>query len=470
MRTSTDPAAVFPRFNAVGAALMRADLNNSHSGNMSLRDPCSPQRFFITASGAACGALTQDDIVPVRFSDLAWDGAKRPSTETNTHRRVLELPGVNACVHCHAKTATAISLESPQKPLFLQPLPDPPAGEAVWVFQPTDFFGALLIGAVTVGAYTGSVGSDEMQMRVPRYLRDHPLTLVRGHGPFARGGSLNECLCYLSVLENSARLAMTLRRRGIDLGPLQRLLLEEGPTAPFAQLPWVSRVYPEGSFRAGDPLPAGPFAPWQTFNFDQGLSAYAVGSMSCRSGPDEMVFTASAAAPAGSETPRRRLPVGKDDPADSALRLHRRIYARTPFAACVVAPAPLATAEATAVWCAAQGGSLPSALSAACDGPATALPAITPIDAEAAFYKVTVPVAPPAALSDCAPSGLLPEMLRQGEGCAAIAGVGVIAAGETLAQAVYRLSLMERIAYFRQEVHLNQRLLGGAAAAEIGPG
>jgi ribulose-5-phosphate 4-epimerase/fuculose-1-phosphate aldolase len=58
----------------------------------------------------------------------------------------------------------------------------------------------------------------------------------------------------------------------------------------------------------------------------------------------------------------------------------------------------------------------------------------------------------------------------RGSGCAVLAGVGVIAAGDRLDQAVYRLSLAERIAYFRQEAHISHRLLGGAPVAELDQG
>ncbi len=468
MQPPSHAAAPLDRFKAVGNALMRADLNNTHSGNMSLRDPGDPKRFFITASGSMCGSLEPEDIVPVSFSDMSWRGARKPSSETNTHRRVLELPGVTACVHCHAKAATAVSLESASTPVFLLPSA---AGDddEMRLFQPVDFFGAGLLGAVPAEAFTRAVGSLEMEERIPRRLSRAPLTLVAGHGPFARGGCLEECLHYLSVLENSARFALALRRRECELSGIQRLLLENGPNALFPP-PRRPEFPAEDSSPGGEPAAAGSIAYWQAYNFDHGLSAFATGSVSCRIGADEMVFSPTAAAPTGIAAPRWHLALAGDTPHADDIRLHRRIYAHTPFNACVIAPAPLAAAEAAALLSAASGGSPVRAMGAAPCGSASELPVIIPIDAEAAFYEVRVPVAPPSALGATAPAGLIPEMLMRGSGCAVLAGVGVIAAGDRLDQAVYRLSLAERIAYFRQEAHISHRLLGGAPVAELDQG
>ncbi|MFO7708319.1 MAG: class II aldolase/adducin family protein [Desulfobacterales bacterium] len=462
MSRSTDITALRHQFQVVGAALMRADLNNTHSGNLSLCDPSEPDRFYITASGSMCGALCPEEVVPVRFSDTGWSGARRPSSETNTHRAVLSLPGVRACAHCHATAATLISLESPEKPLFLTAPAGSRAAETAPLFQPVDFFGAGLLGAVSVGAYAQAVGSRDMEERIPDRLRQSPLTIVKGHGPFARGAGLAECLHYLSLLENSARLALALRRRGVDLGATQRLILENGFGKLFPGRPRVPEFSAATRPDRRDPTGTELFAYFLGYNFDLGLGAFAAGSMSIRQGPDEMLFCPMAAAPAGLEAPVHRLPVGGSEPHAADIRLHRSIYTSTPYTACVIAPSPRATAEAVAVLSEAVGTDASSALAQRGPERAAELPVIVPIDAEASYYNVRLPVAPPAAIGDAAPVGLIPEMLRRGNGCGIVAGCGVIAAGEEgLAQAVYRLSLAERIARFRQEAHLNHLLLGG---------
>ncbi|MCU0560575.1 MAG: class II aldolase/adducin family protein [Desulfobacterales bacterium] len=465
MNRSLNMAAIRHQFQVVGAALMRADLNNTHSGNISLRDPSDPGRFFITASGAMCGALAPDEIVPVRFADMSWSGPRRPSSETNTHRAVLNLPGVQACVHCHAPAATVVSLESPEKPVVLIEAGRRQTGDVGRRFQPVDLFGAGLIGDVGVGAYAQSVSSREMQASIPRHLSHRPLTLVMGHGPFARGANLAECLHCLSVLENSSRLALALRRRGVALAGIQRRILENGFDSFFPERPRVPDLGPAAPPQGQDSSQEASFAYWLAYGFDLGLGAFATGSMSRREGPDEMLFCPMAAAPAGVAAPLFRLPVRGGEPQAADIRMHRRIYAQTPYTACVIAPSPLATAEAAAVL--SEAGT-PAAAAAGGAARAAELPVIVPIDAEASYYGVRLPVAPLAAIGNAAREELIAEMLRRGDGCGVIAGYGVIAAGEGgLAQAFYRLTLAERIARFRQEAHLHHTLLGAAAPAEF---
>jgi hypothetical protein len=52
MNARPNMAAIYRRFKAVGSALMRINANNTHSGNMSLRDPFDPNLFYIPAPNA----------------------------------------------------------------------------------------------------------------------------------------------------------------------------------------------------------------------------------------------------------------------------------------------------------------------------------------------------------------------------------------------------------------------------------
>jgi hypothetical protein len=93
-------------------------------------------------------------------------------------------------------------------------------------------------------------------------------------------------------------------------------------------------------------------------------------------------------------------------------------------------------------------------------------PMVVPIDAEAGYYNVRLPVAGVDALAPGPAENPIPGLLRLGDGGCLIAGGGVIAAGEEhLGQAAYRVSLAERIARFRHEVELNHRLFAGPPAA-----
>jgi len=466
MSTLSNLAATHRRFKTVGSALMRTNLNNTHSGNMSCRDPESADRFWITASGSACGDLSPADLVAVRFKDMRHTGTARPSSEANTHRRVLELPGVSACVHCHAIASTLIGFETAHQPIFLSPSDSPGPEPHEYLFQPMDVWGAGLIGAVPVGVFQDTVGSSEMEQRIPAYLRQAPLAIVRGHGPFARGQSLEQCLHHLSVLENSATVAIALRRRGIDTRTLQQSMRSAGVPAIFAWAPRPLGGADQPPEPAVDPGIRCEFADWLSYNFDRGLGAFGTGSMSRKVSADEMIFCPMSAAPQGIEAPLQRIPLRPAGVEAPDVRLHRRIYNGTPYTACMLAASPLATAEAMAALAAADGIEALAGQPRSLKRPAAEFPVVAPIDAEAIHYKVRLPVAYGRALAADDGEDLVLGLLRTGNGLGLIAGCGVIAIGEErLGQAAYRVSLAERIARFRLEVDLNRRVLGGPAPA-----
>jgi ribulose-5-phosphate 4-epimerase/fuculose-1-phosphate aldolase len=467
MSTLNNLNAIHHRFKTVGAALMRANLNNTHSGNLSCCDPRDSDRFWITASGSTCGNLSPEDLVAVRFSDMRYAGSVRPSSEANTHRRVLELPGVDACVHCHAITSTLIGFEAARHPIFLSPLDSPGPSPREHQFQPVDAWGAGLLGAVPVGAFQNTVGSSEMEQRIPAYLRQAPVAIVKGHGPFARGQSLEQCLHHLNVLEHSATVALALQRRGIDARPLQKAIRSAGARAIFAWSPRRMDAWERSPELACASRIRDEFRDWLSYNFDLGLGSFGTGSMSCKLSADEMIFCPMSAAPRGIEVPLQRIPLhpkGNEDAAD--LRLHRLIYTRTPFKACMLAASPLATAEAMAALAAAEGIDALLNASGRRRRSVGEHPMVVPIDAESIYYKVRLPVASIHDLAVDAGADIVPGLLQTGNGCGLIAGWGVVSAGEEhLGQAAYRLSLAERIARFRQEVDLNHRLFGAPPLA-----
>jgi L-fuculose-phosphate aldolase len=462
----SDMAAIHRPFRAVGGALMRVNLNNTHSGNMSFRDPRDSGRFWITASGAPCGNLHPADLVAVRFDDMSFAGAVRPSSEANTHRRVLDLPGVKACVHCHSIASTLLGFETARKPIFLLRPDSAGPGETEFLFQPVDVWGAGLIGTVTIGVYRNTVGSHEMETRIPACLKQAPITIVKGHGPFARGKSLEECLQYLSVLENSALMAIALRRRGIDTLAFQHAVAARGFQAIFPWTPRCLRRAETPPQPEADPTIRSEFTDWLSYNYDRGLGAFGTGSMSRKLSADEMIFCPMSAAPHAIEAPLQRIRLRSEGPEASDVRLHRLIYTHTPFNACMLTASPFATAEAMAALAAADGMDALAGKPETLGRPADECPVVTPIDAEAVYYKVRLPVAGIHALTPGAGENLIHRLLHTGNGCCLIAGGGVVAAGEeNLGQAAYRVSLAERMARFRQEVDLNHRVLGGPALA-----
>jgi L-fuculose-phosphate aldolase len=469
MADTNDLTAIYESFARVGEALRRVNGNNTHSGNLSVRDPRDSNRFYTTASGSQIGALIPRDVVPVLFSEVSW-GDGRASTESNIHRKVLSLPGVNACIHCHHVLSTVMSFDNRESRLFLEYTGDDSKGNQEFVFQPVDLHGASILGGVKTGTYKQPVGSTEMETRIPKYLADAPLTLVKGHGPFARGSSLEDCLRHVSVFESSAALALGLARRGVKLGPIQRKLLERGPGSVFPRYPQNKIEGILNGRMVEDASTLGEFAHWLAYIYDMMIGALRTGSMSRKVTADEMIFCPVSSVPAGMDFHLTRMSTRIGDEDDFELVLHKLIYNNTNFTTCIMATNPLAAAEGMAVL--AEQFGIDSLLGESLDIPYTREehPVVAPIDAEAIYLNPRLGLVDCTQLNNRSPQNPILNMLRWHKGCCVVGGFGVIATGDTtLEQAAHNVASAERIGKFRTEVYINEKLLGGPPLKSFEP-
>lgn len=165
-------------FARVGRVLFQGGLNNSHSGNLSVR---VGDRVVITRRGAMLGELEPNDLIDV---GLAEDdsGIALASTEVKVHRAVYDATSHLAIVHCHPRTATAFSMDRE----FIVPVDD----EGRYYFK-----------RIPVLAIQTSIGSQDLERELPAMLKDYPVVMVRGHGSFAVGGNLEEGLQITHALE-----------------------------------------------------------------------------------------------------------------------------------------------------------------------------------------------------------------------------------------------------------------------------
>ncbi len=346
-RTAGASPQIFPLMRDTGRAIMLTHGNNTHSGNLALRDPLDRDVFHITASGSQVGALIPSDIVPVRFSRVSW-GDGRASTESTIHRKILAIPGVEASIHAHYLSAISVSFDAKEAENFLL-YEGEVQGTEEFSFVPIDRTGAWVLGRVPSGTYREPVGSKEMEARIPRYLAESPATLVKGHGPFVRGGSLQECLHLLGVVDASAKLLQAARVRGVDTTALARRIREAGPASFY---PMPVRAFDGaafGTYDTRDEATIRAFRERAVFNFVQGVSPYATGSMSEKITEHEMLYCPTASAPEGFEIAIRRLPIDALEGDDWELVFHKTLYRDTNHKACIITQSPLASAEGLAV-------------------------------------------------------------------------------------------------------------------------
>ena len=451
--------SIYDKFRRTGKALLRVNGNNTHSGNLSVKDPDEPDRFFITASGSQVGALIPRDIVPLSFCDVSW-GDGRASTESNIHRKILGIPGVNACMHCHHINSTLITFDTRDKQILLRFSGVDPQEREEFIFQPIDIYGSSILGKVRVGTYKQPVGSLEMEERIPRYLADSPLTLVRGHGAFTRGESLEECLKYVSVLENSATLVLALVRRGVDIGLIQTKIMEQGYVSVFSSYPLFDSNQNISGIKVEDESAISDFAYWMSYIYDTMIGGYGTGSMSQKVTSNEMIYSPVSSVPEKINVTLNRISTSMNDEDHFELALHKLIYNDTNYTTCIIAANPIATADGMAVL--AEKFGMESLLGESTHIPYTQNdhPVITPIDAEAIYLNPRVGLVDITQLNDHSSKNPVLNMLRWHKGCCVIAGLGVVAVGDTtLEQAAHNISSAERIGKFRTEVFVNEKLI-----------
>ena len=455
-----DIREIYQKLFTIGTALGRINANNTHSGNLSMRDPDDPDGFYITASGSQCGALIPRDIVPIKFSDVSW-GDARGSTESTIHRKILTIPGANAIVHAHTLNSTIISFDTKENRVFLQYLGEDSKGREEFLFHPVDLFGVYVLGGVKVGSFEQPVGSPEMEERVPRYLEDNTVTIVRGHGPFAVGKTPEEGLHRMSVLELSSILAVNLRRRGIDIIRLQQALAGEGKDRIFQVKPHRFETDPPRC-DISDQSVIADFQQRLNYNFNNLIGAYGTGSMSQKIKADEMIFCPMSATPEGVDFPLYRMKIDFKDDDSVDVRLHKLIYQNTHQNTCMITTGPLATSEGMVILAEQYGMGVLLGEEVDISYSLKDHPVVCPIDAEAIYLNPRLGLVDFSQIRNHTPDNPILNMLRWHKGCCIVAGYGVISTGDTtLEQAAHNASSAERIAQFRADVFINEKLLNG---------
>ena len=102
---------VYEQFRDIGRDLFVADMISSHGGNMSVR---YGDRLIIKRRGAMLGRLQPHDLVETRL-DKNDSGVALASSELIVHRAIYQQTPALAIVHCHPRTAIAVSVRMPRR-------------------------------------------------------------------------------------------------------------------------------------------------------------------------------------------------------------------------------------------------------------------------------------------------------------------------------------------------------------------
>jgi L-fuculose-phosphate aldolase len=188
-------------FQKIGRIVFEKDLNNSHSGNLSMR---IGDRILITRRGSMLGFLTERDIIETGLEHND-SGISLASSEVNVHRAIYKGTSCLAICHSHPLTATAVSLVQDE-------------------IIPIDVEGSYYLRKIPIVEFEFGSGSKEMEEELPKVLKNYKIVMVRGHGAFAIGDFLEEALQYSHILESICRIIYMVKTMGGDLAKLQKTM------------------------------------------------------------------------------------------------------------------------------------------------------------------------------------------------------------------------------------------------------
>jgi len=165
-------------------------LNDSHSGNASVRDG---DTVWVTPTGASADILQAADLIRCNLNELPPQGA---SLDTALHLSVYrQNPEAQAVLHSHGAHSVAMTL----------------SGED---FVPVDFEGNYYFPKVPVLTVEYARYLQDAPAKVADCLANYPICVVRGHGVYAQARSLNLAYKWSCSLELSAKTAWLARLAG----------------------------------------------------------------------------------------------------------------------------------------------------------------------------------------------------------------------------------------------------------------
>lgn len=176
---------IYKMFCEIGEDLYAADMISSHGGNLSIR---LGDRVIIKRRGAMLGRLKPHDLIETRL-DKNDSGVVLASTELIVHRAIyLNTPALAVC-HCHPRTAVAFSFSRDE-------------------YVPIDNEASYLLKKIPVVTEEFASGTPQMANKVAEALKNYKIIMLRGHGSFAIGQTLDEAFHWSSTLEESCQMEL----------------------------------------------------------------------------------------------------------------------------------------------------------------------------------------------------------------------------------------------------------------------
>jgi L-fuculose-phosphate aldolase len=180
---------IYEMFREIGRDLFTSNLISSHGGNLSIR---LSDRLIIKRRGAMLGNLKPHDLIETGI-EKNDSGVALASTELLVHRAIyMNTPALAIC-HCHPRTAIAFSLSRDE-------------------LVPVDNEASYLLKKVPVVTEEFPSGTPEMANKVASALKNYKIIMLRGHGSFATGQTLDEAFHWSSTLEESCQIELAVKQ------------------------------------------------------------------------------------------------------------------------------------------------------------------------------------------------------------------------------------------------------------------
>jgi L-fuculose-phosphate aldolase len=179
---------IYEMFREIGRDLFTSGMISSHGGNLSIR---LGDKLIIKRRGAMLGNLKPHDLIEtgVEKND---SGVALASTELLVHRAIYMATPALAICHCHPRTAIAFSLSRDE-------------------LVPIDNEASYLLKKIPVVTEEFASGTPQMASKVANALKNYKIIMLRGHGSFATGQTLDEAFHWSSTLEESCQIALAVK-------------------------------------------------------------------------------------------------------------------------------------------------------------------------------------------------------------------------------------------------------------------
>lgn len=182
-------------FKKIGRRLFQEGLVSSHAGNLSIR---IDDKIFITKTESVLAELGDEDIIEVALNGEG-ESDHMASSALQIHRAIYKNSSAKAILHAHPPNAIALSILEDR-------------------IHPQDVEGRSYMKNVPVLRVRDPLSADETAKIIPSFLNDRQkLCVVKGHGTFAIGETLEEAYQITSAIACSCKI--TLLTKGVAPPP-----------------------------------------------------------------------------------------------------------------------------------------------------------------------------------------------------------------------------------------------------------